>query len=293
MFAGDDSIPSVFCCSERESVLLSRPRCFNARQFSAHAIIPPTSLLRPLIAALFALCVAAASAQEVPPSDVWLLADAVQRSGDARTGVSSGHFAILDKSGAGEVLGEHQSGNMMEIGFQLYSDMLAEAVRALKNGREPDLLAPMQATVEINLHTPALLPSDYCGDVQLRLSFYKKLACAENNHEIDALLEELVDRFGKLPPQAQALMEVHRLRCLGKRYGVLKIDASPAAICISFQPNPPIDGMAIINLIQKNRHIKLASHDKLRIERELPDPAARVHMVRDVLRSLGKPTAAQ
>ncbi|MBQ9578882.1 MAG: transcription-repair coupling factor, partial [Ottowia sp.] len=157
----------------------------------------------------------------------------------------------------------------------------------------PDLLAPMQATVEINLHTPALLPSDYCGDVQLRLSFYKKLACAENNHEIDALLEELVDRFGKLPPPAQALMEVHRLRCLGKHYGVLKIDASPAGISISFQPNPPIDGMAIINLIQKNRHIKLAGNDKLRIERELPDPAARVHMVRDVLRSLGTPSAAQ
>lgn len=199
----------------------------------------------------------------------------------------------LEIRGAGEVLGEHQSGNMMEIGFQLYSDMLAEAVRALKNGREPDLLAPMQATVEINLHTPALLPSDYCGDVQLRLSFYKKLACAENNHEIDALLEELVDRFGKLPPPAQALMEVHRLRCLGKHYGVLKIDASPAAISISFQPNPPIDGMAIINLIQKNRHIKLAGNDKLRIERELPDPAARVHMVRDVLRSLGKPTTQE
>ncbi len=199
----------------------------------------------------------------------------------------------LEIRGAGEVLGEHQSGNMMEVGFQLYSDMLAEAVRALKSGREPDLLAPMQAAVDVNLHTPTLLPTDYCGDVQLRLSFYKKLACTQNNKEIDVLLEELVDRFGKLPPPAQALIEVHRLRCLGKNYGVLKIDASPAAISISFKPNPPIDGMAIINLIQKNRHIKLAGNDKLRIERALPDAAARVHLVRDVLRSLGKPTSRQ
>src|SRR5918912_68418 len=78
----------------------------------------------------------------------------------------------LEIRGAGEVLGENQSGNMMEVGFQLYNDMLAEAVRSLKAGREPDLLAPLSVTTEINLHAPALLPDDYCGDVHLRLSFY-------------------------------------------------------------------------------------------------------------------------
>ena len=82
----------------------------------------------------------------------------------------------LEIRGSGEVLGENQSGNMLEIGFQLYNEMLSEAVRALKEGKEPDLLSPLQVTTEINLHSPALLPSDYCGDVHLRLSFYKKLA---------------------------------------------------------------------------------------------------------------------
>jgi transcription-repair coupling factor (superfamily II helicase) len=117
------------------------------------------------------------------------------------------------------VLGESQSGNMMEIGFQLYNEMLSEAVRSLKNGKEPDLLSPLSVTTDINLHAPALLPNDYCGDVHLRLSFYKKLATAKTADQIDALLEELVDRFGKLPAQTQTLVDVHRLRVLSQPYG--------------------------------------------------------------------------
>lgn len=195
----------------------------------------------------------------------------------------------LEIRGAGEVLGESQSGLHVEIGFQLYNEMLAEAVKALKAGKEPDLLSPMQAATDINLHTPALLPDDYCGDVHLRLSFYKKLAMAKTGGQIDALLEEIVDRFGKLPPQAQALIDVHRLRVLSQAYGVQKVDAAPGVITINFRPNPPVDPMAIIQLIQKNRHIKLAGNDKLRIERELPEAKDRAQMVRDVLRSLGSP----
>ncbi|MBP7452336.1 MAG: transcription-repair coupling factor [Ottowia sp.] len=197
----------------------------------------------------------------------------------------------LEIRGAGEVLGENQSGNMMEIGFQLYNEMLAEAVRSLKAGKEPDLLAPMQAATDINLHAPALLPNDYCGDVHLRLSFYKKFATAKTNDQLDTLVEELVDRFGKLPPQAQTLIDVHRLRVLSQTYGVQKVDAAPGVITISFKPNPPIDAMAIIRMIQKNKHIKLAGNDKLRIEKELPEPKDRAQMVRDVLRSLGQPVA--
>ncbi|MDA7415745.1 transcription-repair coupling factor [Xenophilus arseniciresistens] len=196
----------------------------------------------------------------------------------------------LEIRGAGEVLGENQSGNMMEIGFQLYNEMLSEAVRCLKEGKEPDLLAPLHAATEINLHAPALLPDDYCGDVHLRLSFYKKLATARTSDQIDTLLEEIVDRFGKLPPQAQTLIDVHRLRVLARPYGVVKVDAAPGVINIAFKPNPPIDPMAIIQLIQKNRHIKLAGNDKLRIERELKEPKDRAQMVRDVLRSLGRPS---
>jgi transcription-repair coupling factor (superfamily II helicase) len=195
----------------------------------------------------------------------------------------------LEIRGAGEVLGENQSGNMLEIGFQLYNEMLNEAVRCLKAGKEPDLLSPLSAATDINLHAPALLPNDYCGDVHLRLSFYKKLATAKTTDQIDGLLEEIVDRFGKLPAQAQTLMDVHRLRVLSVPYGVVKVDATPGVIVISFKPNPPIEPMRIIELIQKNKHIQLAGNDKLRIERALPDPKARAQMVRDILRSLGQP----
>src|SRR5918993_5130215 len=104
----------------------------------------------------------------------------------------------LEIRGTGEVLGENQSGNMMEIGFQLYNEMLAEAVRSLKAGKEPDLLSPLAVTTEINLHAPALLPDSYCGDVHTRLSLYKRLASAAKVEQIDALLEEITDRFGKL-----------------------------------------------------------------------------------------------
>jgi transcription-repair coupling factor (superfamily II helicase) len=197
----------------------------------------------------------------------------------------------LEIRGAGEVLGESQSGNMLEVGFQLYNEMMAEAVRCLKNGKEPDLLAPLSVTTDINLHAPALLPDDYCGDVHLRLSFYKKLATASTPDHIDTLLEELVDRFGKLPAQAQCLIDVHRLRVLAKPYGVAKVDAAPGVITITFAPNPPIDSLRVIELIQKNRHIKLAGNEKIRIERALPSVKDRAQLVRDVLRSLGQPKA--
>ncbi len=195
----------------------------------------------------------------------------------------------LEIRGAGEVLGENQSGDMMEVGFQLYNEMLAEAVRALKSGQEPDLMSPMQAATEINLHAPALLPDDYCGDVHLRLSFYKKLAMANTMAQVDQLLEEIVDRFGKPPTATQTLIDVHRLRVLAKPFGVAKVDAAPGVTNIAFRPHAPVDGARIIEMVQKNRHIKLAGNDKLRIERELNDVKQRAQLVRDVLRQLGQP----
>ncbi len=199
----------------------------------------------------------------------------------------------LEIRGAGEVLGENQSGNMMEIGFQLYNDMLAEAVRSLKAGREPDLLSPVGsmfgATTEINLHAPALLPDAYCGDVQVRLNLYKRLATADKPEQIDALLEEITDRFGKLPTQGQTLFDTHRLRVLAKPYGVQKIDAGPKLMSVTFRAKAPIDARRIIELVQKNRSIKLAGNDKLRIEREISQPADRAHFLRDLLKALGQP----
>ena len=201
----------------------------------------------------------------------------------------------LEIRGAGEVLGENQSGNMMEIGFQLYNEMLNEAVRSLRAGREPDLLSPLSAlggTTEINLHAPALLPDAYCGDVQVRLNLYKRLATADKPEHIDALLEEVTDRFGKLPTQGQTLFDTHRLRVLAKPYGVQKIDAGPKLMNITFLVGAPIDAKRIIELVQKNRAVKLVGNQKLRIDREISAPADRAHYLRDLLRALGQPLPA-
>jgi transcription-repair coupling factor (superfamily II helicase) len=136
------------------------------------------------------------------------------------------------------------------------------------------------------------LPDSYCGDVHTRLSLYKRLASANTADQIDVMLEEVTDRFGKLPAQGQTLFDVHRLRVLARPFGVTKIDAAPKLMVISFRANPPIDAMRIIELVQKNRHIKLAGNDKLRIERDTPEPKDRAQLIRDVLRALGAPKQA-
>jgi len=192
----------------------------------------------------------------------------------------------LEIRGAGEVLGENQSGEMLEVGFQLYTDMLNEAVRALKAGKEPDLAAPLSTTTEINLHTPALLPADFCGDVHERLSIYKRLANCETQNAIDDLQEELIDRFGKLPDPAKALVETHRLRIAAKTVGIVKIDAHSEAANLQFMPQPPIDPMRIIHLIQNQRHIKLNGQDKLKITANMPDLAARVNQIKTAIKQL-------
>ncbi|MGA7781972.1 MAG: transcription-repair coupling factor [Paraburkholderia sp.] len=196
----------------------------------------------------------------------------------------------LEIRGTGEVLGDKQSGEIQEIGFQLYTDMLNDAVKALKEGKEPDLTSPLAATTEINLHAPAILPADYCADVQERLSLYKRLANCEHSDSIDGIQEELIDRFGKLPPQAHALVETHRLRLVAKPLGISKIDAGETVIGLQFIPNPPVDAMRIIEMVQKHKHIKLAGQDKLRIETRSPDLAVRVATVKETLRALGTPT---
>lgn len=192
----------------------------------------------------------------------------------------------LEIRGAGEVLGDNQSGEMHEIGFQMYSDMLNEAVRSLKAGKEPDLAAPLASTTEINLHIPALLPNDFCGDVHERLSIYKRLANCNKASAIDDLQEELIDRFGKLPEPVKSLLETHRLRVAAKPLGIIKIDAHTEAATLQFEPQPPIDAMRIIELVQKNKHIKLNGQDKLRITAAMPDLAARVAQIKATLKAL-------
>ncbi len=192
----------------------------------------------------------------------------------------------LEIRGAGEVLGEAQSGNMQEVGFDLYTQMLNAAVRALRSGREPDLLAPLQAVTEINLHVPALLPPDYVNDVHQRLSLYKKLASCNDEDGLLALQEELVDRYGKLPEPARALIETHRLRLAAEPLGVKKIDASSEAIVLTFVPDPPVDPARLIALIQREKTMRMAGPDKLRIDAKTPNLEARVRQLHAVFKAL-------
>jgi len=187
----------------------------------------------------------------------------------------------LEIRGAGEVLGESQSGEMQEIGFALYTDMLNAAITSLRQGHEPDMAHPLGVTTEINLHTPALLPNDYCGDIHQRLVLYKRLASCTSLDELETMQAELIDRFGLLPDAAEALLLCHQLRIAAKPLGIAKLDASSEAIQIQFVPNPPIDPMKIIKLIQTKRHYKLVGQDKLRIELKYHDLTQRVLAIRN------------
>ncbi len=192
----------------------------------------------------------------------------------------------LEIRGAGEVLGENQSGNMQEVGFDLYTQMLNAAVRALRSGREPDLLAPLAAVTEINLHVPALLPPDYVADVHQRLSMYKKLASCDDEDALIGLQEEVVDRYGRLPEPARALVETHRLRLVAERLGVKKIDASGDALVIQFIPNPPFDTARLIALMQRSKTMRLAGPERLRIDEKTPNLDDRVRRLREIFKAL-------
>ncbi len=200
--------------------------------------------------------------------------------------LGSGFFLAmhdLEIRGAGEILGDSQSGEMQEIGFNLYVDMLNAAVRALKQGKVWDVAAPLEFTTEINLHVPALLPNDYCGDVHERLVLYKRLASSQTLDDLSGLQEEMIDRFGLPTTPVRALVESHRLRVMAALVGVAKIDAGLDAIQLQFIPNPPIDAARVIQLIQRNRHYKLAGPDKLKVIEALPDLEKRIGRVKSLL----------
>ncbi|MFV0283110.1 MAG: transcription-repair coupling factor [Castellaniella sp.] len=194
----------------------------------------------------------------------------------------------LEIRGSGEVLGESQSGNIQEIGYSLYNDMLAAAVRALKSGEEPDLDSPFGTQCEVNLHTPALLPSDYCADVQARLGLYKRLAHAADADTLTLLQEELIDRYGKLPEAGQNLLSLHRLRLLAEPLGVIKIDAGETQASIQFAAQPNVDPLRIIELVQQDRQIRLNGPDRLKIVfGGAVDVPGRTQKLRGLLQKLG------
>ena len=199
----------------------------------------------------------------------------------------------LEIRGAGEILGEGQSGEMMQVGFTLYTEMLKQAVRDLKKGRQPDLDAPLGITTEIKLHSPALLPESYCPDIHERLVLYKRLAVCETVQQINAIHEELVDRFGLPEQPAKTLIESHHLRLAAKELGIDAIDATSEAVTVTFGKHHQIDPTEIILLIQTDKKYRLAGADKLKFMAQMEDVEMRIKTVKSVLKTLKERVVAK
>ncbi len=194
----------------------------------------------------------------------------------------------LEIRGAGELLGEEQSGQMYEIGFSLYSEMLERAVTALKEGKEPALDRPLGHGTEVDLGCAALIPDDYLPDVHSRLIIYKRIASAASEEELDELQVEMIDRFGLLPEQTKNLFRVTGLKLKATPLGIKKIEVGARGGRVSFEAEPNIDPMQIINLIQQQPDIyKLDGQERLRLITELPDLEARSRFVEQLLAQLG------
>jgi transcription-repair coupling factor (superfamily II helicase) len=192
----------------------------------------------------------------------------------------------LEIRGAGEILGEAQSGQVAEIGMQHYSVLLEKAVASLKNGTLPEHLPETELT-EIKLHAPCLLPETYCPDTHDRLIFYKRLAKADDEQTLYALLEELKDRFGQnLPPAAQLLLTNHRLRILAKQLGVVKIDSSPKETLIVFGKATPLDPLTFLKVLEKFKPYRFSDSHKLHLAIPEKDPFRRAEQVCRILSHL-------
>ncbi|WP_308187336.1 transcription-repair coupling factor [Neisseria subflava] len=199
----------------------------------------------------------------------------------------------LEIRGAGEILGEGQSGEMIQVGFTLYTEMLKQAVRDLKKGRQPDLDAPLGITTEIKLHSPALLPESYCPDIHERLVLYKRLAVCETVQQINAIHEELVDRFGLPEQPVKTLIESHHLRLAAKELGIDTIDATGEAVTVTFGKHHQIDPTEIILLIQTDKKYRLAGADKLKFTAQMEDVEMRIKTVKSVLKTLKERVVAK
>jgi len=193
----------------------------------------------------------------------------------------------LEIRGAGELLGEAQSGQIDEVGFAMYSDLLNRAVESLKAGRQPDLETPISSGADINLHVPALLPADYVPDVHMRLVHYKRIAGTRSREELEDLMAETIDRFGPLPEAAQVLFDVSTLRLRVNPLGVRKIEAGPKGVRIEFIDKPNVDPARIIRLLQSApRLYRLDGPNKLRITADMPDAEARIVSLQTLLNAL-------
>ena len=193
----------------------------------------------------------------------------------------------LEIRGAGELLGSEQSGQIESIGFSLYMELLDAAVKALKEGREPSLEELTQQQADIELRVPALLPDDYLGDVNMRLSFYKRIAAAESKAELDELKVELIDRFGLLPDATKNLLQIAELRLLVEPLKVVRIDAGTQGGFIEFSPKAQVNPDKFIQLIQKEPIVyRFDGPLKFKFMKDLSDNKVRLEFVVDLLKAI-------
>ncbi|WP_150539885.1 transcription-repair coupling factor [Actinobacillus vicugnae] len=193
----------------------------------------------------------------------------------------------LEIRGAGELLGSEQSGQIESIGFSLYMDLLENAVQALQEGREPTLDEITQSQLEVELRVPALLPDDYVPDVNMRLSFYKRIASSESAEALKDLKVELIDRFGLLPEATQNLFQITQLRHLASPLGLKKIEAGINGGYLEFKPTAQPDPMKFLQLIQSDKNVyKFEGAQKFRFNLPLADNKARLEFVEELIRKL-------
>ncbi|HRO26402.1 MAG TPA: transcription-repair coupling factor, partial [Luteimonas sp.] len=193
----------------------------------------------------------------------------------------------LEIRGAGELLGEDQSGQMAEVGFSLYTELLERAVRSIKRGELPDVDAAAHRGAEVELHVPALIPEDYLPDVHTRLTLYKRISSARDSEELRELQVEMIDRFGLLPDPAKHLFAIAELKLQATALGIRKLDLGEAGGRLQFVEKPDVDPMAVIRLIQgQPKHYRMDGPDKLRITLELPDFDTRLKAARGLLIAL-------
>jgi len=195
----------------------------------------------------------------------------------------------LEIRGAGELLGEDQSGSMCQVGFSLYMEMLDQAVAALKEGKQLSLDQVMSTQTEIELRVPALLPDDYIFDVSLRLSLYKRIASCKSKNELDDIQVELIDRFGLLPQPSKNLVQIAKLRLKAQTIGISRIEASATGGSIEFSDNTSVDPMLIIGLIQKSPSVySMAGASKLKFVKANEDTQQRFTLITNILNDLAK-----
>ncbi len=194
----------------------------------------------------------------------------------------------LEIRGAGELLGEQQSGQMTEIGLALYLDMLEHAVTALKQGRTPVLDRPLAAETEVELRLAAFLPESYVADVHVRLGLYKRLAAAASATDLEEMTAELYDRFGPLPPVAQNLLRVAQLKLDARQLGVRRLDLGPQGGSVTFEEDNRLDAATVVRMVQKQpREYRLEGPLKLRISRQMPTEQGRFEFGAELLKRLG------